>query len=167
MVLNIGQFLDEDTTGCGWSVQQWLEVYTHTLQHIGEAVEGRCWRPEGEGFAPKVSPLVEAFISMTGAQDAKNCTVSCWCDPPGDVLDQRDQGTNANVISYLDELVTCRPYRKALDKLVWPPASSVPHMPCQTEHVGYIQGCIIELGLTMPPSEFHMNDQNGGFICFT
>ena len=41
MVLNIGQFLDKDTTGCGWGVQQWLEAYTHALQCIGEAAEGR------------------------------------------------------------------------------------------------------------------------------
>ena len=85
--MNIGQFLDVDTTWHGWNVQQWLEAYTHVLQHIGEAVEGR--RPEGEGFAPKVSPLVEAFISMTGAWDAENCTLSCWSKPPGDVLHQK------------------------------------------------------------------------------
>ena len=61
-VMNIGQFLEEDTTGCGWSMQQWLEAYTCGLQHVGEAADGRHWRPEGEGFTPKVSPLVEVFI---------------------------------------------------------------------------------------------------------
>ena len=30
-VMNIGQFLDEDTTGCRWSTQQWLEAYAHGL----------------------------------------------------------------------------------------------------------------------------------------
>ena len=31
-IINIGQFLEGDTTGCGWGVQQWLEAYTHVLQ---------------------------------------------------------------------------------------------------------------------------------------
>ena len=161
MALNIGQFLNKDTTRHGWSVQQWLEAYTCVLQCIGEATEGRHWRPEGEGFAPKVLLLVEALISMTGAWDAKNFTMSCWSDPSGDVPCQRDEGACANVISYLDELATCWPSRKAWNELVWPPASSVTHMPCPTEHIGYIQGCVVELGLTMPPSWFCMSNQNG------
>ena len=57
-VLNIGQFLDEDTTGHGWGVQQWVQAYTCVLQHVGEATEGRCWRPVGKDFAPKVLLLV-------------------------------------------------------------------------------------------------------------
>ena len=68
------------TMGCKWSVQQWLEAYTCVLQCVREVVEGRHWRPEGEGFAPKVSPLVEAFISITSAWDAKNCALNCWSD---------------------------------------------------------------------------------------
>ena len=139
-ILNIGQFLDEDTTGCGWGVQQWLEAYTHALQCVEEAAEGRQWRLDGKGFAPKVLLLMEAFIGMTGARVAEDYAMSCWNDPPEDILHQRDEGTQANVISYLDELAMCQPSSKAWDKLVWPPASSVPHMPHQNEHVGYIQG---------------------------
>ena len=166
MVLNIGQFLKKDTTGHGWSVQQWLEAYTHALQCIGEAVESRCWRPEGKGFAPKVSLLVEAFIGVTGVQVTTNCH-ELLEQPPGDVLHQRDEGTHANIISYLDELAMCPPSGKAWDELVWPPASSAPHMPCQSEHVGYIQGCIVELVLTMAPFRFCMSNPGGSFICFT
>ena len=130
MVINIGQFLEEDTTGCRWSMWQWLEAYTRGLQHVREAVEGRRWRPEGEGFAPKVLPLVEAFIGETGTRDVKGCTVDCWSKPPGDIPHQRDEGACANIISYLDELATCQPSRKAWDELVWPPVSSVPSFIC-------------------------------------
>ena len=152
-VMNIRQFLDKDTTGHRWSVQQWLEAYTHALQHVGEVAEGRCWRPEGEGFTPKVLPLMEAFNSMTGAWDAENCAACCWSEPPGDFPHQMDEGAYANVISYPDELATCQPSRKAWDKLVWPPVSSVHLMLCQAEHLGYIQGHVVELGLTcLPPS---------------
>ena len=37
-VMNIGQFLEEDTTGCRWSMQQWLEAYAHGLS----AHQGSC-----------------------------------------------------------------------------------------------------------------------------
>ena len=137
-VMKNGQLLDDDTTGHRWSVQQWLEVYTHALQHVGEAAEGKCWRPEGEGFSPKVSLLVEAFICVTGARDAKNCAMCCSSEPPGDVPCQRNKGAYMNIISYLDELATCWPSRKAWDKLVWLPVSSVPCMPQQAEHLNYI-----------------------------
>ena len=81
-------------------MQQWLEAYTCALQHVGAAAEGRCWRPEGEGFAPKVSLLVEAFISVIGAWDAENCAMCCWGEPLGNILWQRDEGAYTSVISY-------------------------------------------------------------------
>ena len=40
MVLNIGQFLDEDN-GHGWGVQHWMETNACALQQVGEAAEGR------------------------------------------------------------------------------------------------------------------------------
>ena len=43
-VLNIGQFLNEDLTGHGWSQQEWLLAYAHALQHMGEAMDERTWR---------------------------------------------------------------------------------------------------------------------------
>ena len=119
----------------------------------------------GKGFAPKVSLLVEVFIGMTGVQVVKDCAVSCWNDPREDVPHQRDKGAHANIISYLDELATCQPLLKAWDELIWPPPSAVPHLPCQNEHVGYIQRHVVELGLTMPPSWFRMSDPGREFIC--
>ena len=83
MVMNIGQFLKEDTTGHRWSMWQWLEAYAHGLQHIREAAEGRCWRPEGEGFTPKASPLVEAFIGKTGAWDVRAVPLTVGASPQG------------------------------------------------------------------------------------
>ena len=39
-------------------------------------------------------------------------------------------------------------------------------MPCQNEHVGYILGHIVELELTMPPSQFRMSNPSKEFIRF-
>ena len=147
-------------------MQQWLEAYACGLQHIREAADGRQWRPEGEGFAPKVSPLVEAFIGETGTWDIEGCAVDCWSKLPENVSHQRDEGACVDEISYLNELATCQPSRKAWAELVWPPVSSVPSMLCQAEHFGYIQGWIVQLGPMMPPCWFHMSGENGGFICF-
>ena len=62
--MNISQFLDEDTDLNDWSA--WMLAYTHALQHVGEAVEGRCWHPSGKRFNVKVSRLVDAFIMARG-----------------------------------------------------------------------------------------------------
>ena len=39
-------------------------------------------------------------------------------------------------------------------------------MSCLSEHVGYIQGCVVELGPTIPPSWFHLGNPSGEFICY-
>ena len=96
------------------------ETYAHGLQHVGEAAEGRRWRPEAESFAPKVLPLVEAFIGITGAWDVEDCAMNCWSEPLGNFPHQKDEGAYADVIFYLDELATCQPSSKTWGKLVWP-----------------------------------------------
>ena len=72
--------------------------------------------------------------------------MSCWNNPPEDVPHQRDKGAHTNIISSLDELAMCQPSQKAWDELVWPAQSAAPHVPPQNEHVGYIQGHVVELG---------------------
>ena len=116
--MNIGQFLEEDTAGHRWRLQQWLEAYACGLQCVGEAADGRHWRPQSEGFTPKVLPLVEVFIGETGAQDIEGCSINCSSKLPGNNQHQRDEGACMDVISYLDELGTCWPSRKAWDELV-------------------------------------------------
>ena len=51
--------------------------------------------------------MVEAFWSMMGAQVTIPCTLDCWGQPLEDVPHQKDSGTHAKVISYLDEVATC------------------------------------------------------------
>ena len=58
-VLNIRKFLYENSTGHGWSQQEWLLAYAHVLQCMGEATDGRTWRPNGKHFTPQISMLVD------------------------------------------------------------------------------------------------------------
>ena len=120
--------------------------------------------PRGKNFVPKVSLLVEAFIGMTDTLITLDSAVSCWTSPPVHVPQQRDEGTLAHVISYLDEIATHQPSHKAWDELVWPLPSFVPHTPSQNEPLGFIQGCIVEFGSTMPPVQFHVSGLSGKFL---
>ena len=139
-ILNIGQFLDQDLTGHGWSMQQWLLAYACALQCIGEAADGRTWRPDGRCFTPQISLLVDTFLEVTNAEVMEADIVHCWSESQKTTSLQRDEGAFAHVISYLDNLAQCLPTRKAWDELVCPPPSAVPCIPCWSGHLGYIQG---------------------------
>ena len=90
LMLNIGQFLK----GCPreGDCTPWLLAYTHTLQHVGEATEGRMWHPSGVHFTPQISPLVNAFIEETGAELIVLNITACWGQMPEEVLHQKDKG---------------------------------------------------------------------------
>ena len=55
---------------------------------------------------------------------------------------------------------------KAWDELTWPLPSSSPPTPKRNEPHGFIQGQTVELGPTMPPTQFQMSSPTGEFICF-
>ena len=101
-MLNIGQLL-EGYPREGYHTP-WLLAYTHTLQCVGEAAEGRTWHPSGMHFTLQISLLVDAFIEETGAELIELDTTSCWGQPPEKVCQQKDDGPFADVISYLNEL---------------------------------------------------------------
>ena len=58
----------------------WIEAYACCLQHVAEASTGWSWVTEGEGMAPQVSPLAQAFLSTTGRHVSPSILRECW--PP-------------------------------------------------------------------------------------
>ena len=84
--------------------------------------------------------------------------------PPVHVPWQKDEGTLAHIISYLDEIATCQPLQRTWYQFMWPLPSSIPPMPSQDEPLGFIQGCIVELGLMMPPMQFYVNSLSDEFL---
>ena len=48
--------------------------------HVAEASSGRSWVTEGEGMAPQVSPLAQAFLSAMGRHVSLSILWECW--PP-------------------------------------------------------------------------------------
>ena len=138
-VLNIGQFLNEDLTGHGWSQQEWLLAYAHMLQHMGEVADGRTWRPNGKHFMSQISMLVNAFLEVTGAKVVEADVAHYWSKLPPTILQQRDEGTFADVISHFDNLGQCQPNRKAWDELVCLPPSAAP-LPMPEQALGLHTG---------------------------
>ena len=165
-ILNIGQFLNEDIKGCGWDFQNRLEAYACTLQWITKAAKGRCWMLMGRDFILKVSLLVEAFTGVLNVEIPPASAVSCWNSLPACIPHQRDKGPLAHVISNLDGKATCQTMCKAWDELVWPPPLSAPPTPRWKKPPGFIQGWTVEMGPTMPPTQFCISSPTGEFICF-
>ena len=70
-VLNIGQFMTRDEVQGEVDNTLWFEVYSHTLQRVGEAVRGQRWQWQ-KGKAQEIagSPIVRAFWEETGVEPA-------------------------------------------------------------------------------------------------
>ena len=58
--MEIGRWLPLDRDGNREDL--WIEAYACCLQCVAEASTGWSWVTEGEGMAPQVSPLVQAFL---------------------------------------------------------------------------------------------------------
>ena len=157
-MLNIGQFLDEEPKE--GVPTPWLLAYTHALQCMGEAMEGRAWHPIGMHYTLQVSPLVDTFIEEMGVELTELRIASCWGQPAMEVPLQKQDGPFADVITYLDGLAWHLPIWKAWDELVFPAPLSEPSMPCKSNHLGYILGCMGAL----PPLRFCMTEPSGEFV---
>ena len=101
-MLNICQFLDEKPEE--GDRMPWLLAYVHALQCMGEATEVRTWHPMGMHFTPQVFLLVDAFIEETGAELTEFRITSWWSQLAAEVLLQKQDGSFADVIAYLDDL---------------------------------------------------------------
>ena len=101
----------------------------HASVH-GDAMDGRTWRPNRKCFMPQISMLVDTFLEATGTEVIEADVAHCWSELPQTIPQQRDEGTFADVISHLDNLVQHLPTRRAWDKLVCPPPSAASCTPC-------------------------------------
>ena len=86
-MLNIGQFLDEELEE--GDCTPWLLAYACSLQHMGEATEGRMWCPIGMHFTLQVSPLSDIFIREMRVELTELRITSCWGQPAVEVLLQK------------------------------------------------------------------------------
>ena len=89
----------------------------------------------------------------------------CWAPTPRTLHHQRDNGTTAHVISYLDELAVHHPTRKAWDELVWLSMAATPQVPTEAKSYGYCHGQVVDLGPVMPAVQFKVTNEWGTYLC--
>ena len=164
-ILNIGQFMMQDKVQGEVDNLLWFEVYSRTLQRVGEAICGRQWQwPKGKAWEVAVSPIVRAFWEETGVEHATTCTRLCWELQPRDVFRRRKRGTVSDAITFLDDMVVCVPTLNTWDQFIWPPSAAVPQTTMQVEQYGYHHGNAIDIGAVMPVTEFRVTDEVGSYL---
>ena len=159
-VLNIRQFMMRDEVRGDVDNTLWFEVYSCTLQRVGEAVSSRRWQwLKGKAQEIAVSPIVRAFWEETAF------TRLCWELQPRAAFRRRERGTVLHVITFLDDMAVRTPMLDAWDQFVWPPIVAIPRSAMQAEQYGYRHGNAIDLGAVMPAAEFRVTNEEGACLC--
>ena len=144
----------------------WFEVYSHTLQRVGEAVCGGHWLwPKGKAQEIMVSPIVRAFWEEVGIEPAASCTRLCWELMPRAVFKRMERGAVSYAVTFLDDMAVCTPMLDAWDQFVWPPSAATPRTTMQGGKYGYCHQNAINLGAVMPATEFRVTDEEGTHLC--
>ena len=165
-ILNIGQFMKWDEVQGEVDNLLWFEVYSHTLQRVGEAVHGQGWQwPKWKAQEVAVSPIVRAFWEETSIEPTASCTRLCWELSPRAVFRRRKRGAVSHAITFLDDMAVHAPTLDAWDQFVWLPSVAVPWTAMQVEQYGYCHGNVVDLGTVMPVMEFRVTDEKGTYLC--
>ena len=122
--MEIGRWLPLDRDNREGSREDlWIEAYTCRLQRVAEASTGRSWVAEGEGMAPCVSPLTQAFLSATGRHISPSILRECW-PPKHDIVPRQPMSEIwACITRCLDQVTMWSPSNIAWDIFAWPDAN--------------------------------------------
>ena len=102
--MEIGQWLHLDREGTREDL--WIEAYACCLQHVVEASAGHSWVTEGEGMAPQVSSLAQAFLSAKGRHVSPSILRECW-PPKHDIVPRQLMNeVQACITRCLDQVAT-------------------------------------------------------------
>ena len=138
----------------------WIEAYACCLQHMVEASAGCSWVTEGEGMAPQVSPLVEAFLSTTGRCVSPSIVRECW-PLKHDIMPR--QPTNevwARITHCLDKVATRSPSTIAWDMFAWPESNK---SFWKEDCLPYSPGSTVDLSTQMPGVRLVLHNQEGKY----
>ena len=127
--------------------QKWIEAYTCTLQHVGEASMGCSWTMEDKSMTTKVSKLVETFIAMTGMCIPLHVVRECWPSLQDNTPQQDLQGVCGTIVRRLDEVATCQLSLTAWDSFTFP---QVEEEHWKEECLSYYPGKVVNIGAHMP-----------------
>ena len=155
--------MDEEAAG-GMGEPHWFVAYSCALQWVGEAAHGRKWELRREALEIKASPLVCAFWHETDVDLMMASVKLCWESAPRALYHQRDNGSTAHIITYLDELAVHVPTLEAWDQMVWPTMVVILHALTEAELYGYCWGQAVDLSPMMPAVQFWVTEA-GTYLC--
>ena len=145
----------------------WFMAYSHALQWVGEAAHRRKWEARREALEIKASLLVRAFWHKTDVDLTMVSVKHCWEPAPRTLHHQRENGSTAHVITYLNELIVCVPTLEAWDQMVWPTTAAILFVPTKAESYSYCWGQVVDLSPVMPGAQFCVTEERGTYLCTT
>ena len=159
--MEIRRWLPLDRDDCGGSRKDlWIEAYACCLQHMAEALTGQSWVAEGEGMAPCISPLTQAFLSAMGRHISPSILWECW-PPKHDIVPRQPMSEiRAHITRCLDQVTMRSPSNIAWDIFTWPDANK--------DHWGedclpYSPGSTVDLSSQMPGIRLVLHDKTGKY----
>ena len=154
--MEIGCWLPLDRQGNKEDI--WAEAYCGSLQRVAEASVGHSWETEGEGMVPKVSPLVLAFLTMTGRSVNPSSARECW-SAKNDIIPRQPMNPLwARITHCLDKVATQSPSATAWDMFAWPKSNkNFWKEDCLT----YSAGSMVDLSTRMPGVHLNLCDWDG------
>ena len=157
----IGQWLPLDREDWEGSREDlWIEAYACCLQCMAEASAGRSWIMEGEGMAPQVSPLAQAFLSATRRHVSPSILWECWA-PKHDIVPRQPMNeVRAHITQHLDEVATWSPSNIAWDIFAWPDSNKTYW---KEDCLPYSPGSMVDLSSRMPGIRLVLPDEAGKY----
>ena len=118
------------------------------------------WVAEGEGMAPHVSPLTQAFLSATGRHISPSILWECW-PPKHDIVPRQPMSEiRARITRCLDQVATRSPSNIAWDIFAWPDANKDRW---GEDCLPYSPGSTVDLSLWMPGIQLVLHDETGKY----
>ena len=156
--MEIRQWLPLDREGSREDL--WIEAYACCLQCVAEASTGWSWVTEGEGMAPQISPLAQAFLSTTRRCVSPSILRECW-PPKHDIVPRQPMDeVRAHITQCLDEVAMQSPSNIAWDIFAWPDSNKN----CLKEDcLPYSPGSTVDLSSRMPGIQLALHNEAGKY----
>ena len=127
---------------------------------MAEASTGWSWVMEGEGMAPQVSPLAQAFLSFTRRCVSLSILQECW-PPKHDIVPRQPMNeVRAHITQCLDEVAMRSPLNIAWDIFAWPDSNKTYW---KEDCLPYSPGSTVDLSSRMPGIRLVLHDEAGKY----
>ena len=138
----------------------WIEAYVCCLQCMAEASARRSWVTGGEGMAPQVSPLVQAFLSTMGRHVSPSILRECWLLKHDIVPRQPMNEVRARITYCLDQVAMWSPSTITWDIFTWPESNK---SYWKEDCLLFSPGSMVDLSSRMPGVQLVLHNEGGKY----